>query len=82
MVDASSDIDAIANHVVSTTDNIACVNSDTDLEIPLRWIGRVSLSDCLLNFNSALHRRQGAGKFNQKTIPDCFDFRPLMLWKD
>ena len=80
--DASSDVDAIANHVVSTTDNIAGVNSDTNLEIPLRWIGGISLGDRLLDFNPALHCRQGAGKFDQKTISDCFDFRPLMLWKD
>jgi hypothetical protein len=37
--DASSDVDAIANHIVSTTDNISGMNSDTDVEFSLRWIG-------------------------------------------
>ena len=66
----------MANHIVVTTDNIAGMNTDTDLEFPCAdWQSFASRS--LLNFNSALHRRQGAGKFDQETIPDCLDFRPL-----
>jgi hypothetical protein len=80
--DASGDIDPIANHVVITMDNIASMNSDTNLEIPLRWIDGISLRDHLLNFNPALHCRQGAGKFGQETISNCLDFRAPMFWKN
>ena len=80
--DASSNVDAIANHVVITTDNVAQVNSDAHLEYPFRWIDRSSLYDRLLNLNPALHCRQSAGKFDQETVPDCLDFMALMFWKN
>src|SRR6266487_2111641 len=80
--DASSDVDAIANHVVITTDNIARVNSDTNLKYLLRWLGGISLCDHLLNFNPALHCPQNAGKFSQETISNCLDFRAVVFWKN
>src|SRR4030095_4522344 len=56
--DAGGDVDAIANDVLITMDNIASMNSNTNLEIPMRWIEGIPLRDHLLYFNPALHGRQ------------------------
>ena len=58
------------------------MNSDTNLEYLMPCIDEISLCDRLLNFNPALHCRQSAGKFDQETVSDCFDFMALMFWKN
>jgi hypothetical protein len=64
-----SDVDAVAVDVLRFDDHVTDVDAHPENDAPVPRHFRVAVGHCALNFDSASHRVDNAGKLRQHSIP-------------
>src|SRR5665213_3732366 len=78
-LEASRDIDAVAENVVVIDDDVADMNADP--EVDPRWLRHAAILFChaMLNFDRAADRIDRAGEFDQYAVTGGLDDTPAMF---
>ncbi len=77
-LDAGGHVHAITVDVAGLRYHVANMDADSDADLPFDGLRLIALAEGSLQSNGALHRRQCAGEFDQKTVAGRFHLAPAV----